>query len=36
MRDDPWQTIIAIKDAEPITLPLSIKEENRKIVSMLL
>jgi hypothetical protein len=36
MRDDPWQTIIAIKDAEPITLPPSLKEENKKIVYMLL
>ena len=36
MRDDPWQTIIAIKEAEPTSLPSSIKEDNKKIVSMLL
>jgi hypothetical protein len=36
MRDDPWQTIIAIKEAEPTPLPSTIKEENKKIISMLL
>ena len=34
--DNPWQTIIAIKESEPTQLPSSIKEENRKIVSLLL
>jgi hypothetical protein len=34
--DNPWQTIIAIKEAEPKPLPSSIKEENKKIISMLL
>jgi hypothetical protein len=34
--DNPWQTIIAIKEAEPNPLPSSIKEENKKIISMLL
>jgi hypothetical protein len=34
--DNPWQTIIAIKRAEPTPLPSSIKEENKKIISMLL
>ena len=36
MKDDPWQTILAIKELEPSPLPSSIKEENKKIVSMLL
>jgi hypothetical protein len=36
MRDDPWQTVIAIKEAKPSPLPSSIKEENKIIVSMLL
>jgi hypothetical protein len=32
MKKDHWQTIIAIKEAEPVPLPSSIKEENKKIV----
>jgi hypothetical protein len=34
--DNPLQTSIAIKEAEPDALPSSIKEENKKIISMLL
>jgi hypothetical protein len=36
MQDDPWQTIIAIRDLEPDSLPSKIKEDNKKIVKMLL
>jgi hypothetical protein len=36
MREDLWQTIIAIKEAEPNPLPSSIKEDNKNILSMLL
>jgi hypothetical protein len=36
MRNDAWQTIIAIKEAEPNPLPSSIKDDNKKILSLLL
>jgi hypothetical protein len=36
MRDDHWQTIIAIKEAKPNPLPSSIKDEIKDIVTMLL
>ena len=32
MKEDPWQTILAIKDLEPNPLPSSIKEENIQII----
>lgn len=36
MRNDDWQTIIAIKEKNPDTLPSNIKAENKIIVEMLL
>jgi hypothetical protein len=36
MRNDIWKTATAIKEEEHPPLPSSIKEENKKIVSMLL
>ena len=36
MKNDNWQTILSIKGQQPDPLPSSIKEENKKIVKMLL
>jgi hypothetical protein len=36
MRNDNWQTVLAIKEQKPEALPSNIKEENKNIVEMLL
>jgi serine/threonine protein kinase len=36
IKDDHWQTMIAIKDYEPTPLLSSIREDNKRIVKMLL